>query len=195
MLKLTGIATVSTVLAGCGDGGGPGEEEPAGGGEEPAGGGEEEPAGGGEEEEPAGGGEEEEPAGGEEEEANETEEDGEESGDGGGDAIDPETEIELIGETQGWQGEAPDDIADEENPTLTLQEGESYDITWENGDGAEHNIEIRDDNDEVVDDYQTDTMGEEGETQTLEIDEVTDEMATYVCEPHETTMVGDIELA
>ncbi|SEH17938.1 Plastocyanin [Natronorubrum sediminis] len=112
---------------------------------------------------------------------------------GNGEPIEP-GEIELDGETEAWTGVAPDEIADEENPTLTLEEGESYEITWENIDGVDHNIEIRDDDDEVVDGYETDLMGDEGETQTLEIDEVTDEMTQYVCEPHQSTMIGDVEV-
>lgn len=121
---------------------------------------------------------------------------GGESGNGGGDGepIEP-GEIELGGETQAWQGVAPDQIADQDNPTLVLQEGEAYEITWENLDGAEHNLQIRDDSDEVVDDYETDLISEEGETATLEIDEVTSEMTQYVCEPHEGTMNGEIQLA
>ncbi|ELY98335.1 blue (type 1) copper domain-containing protein, partial [Natrialba chahannaoensis JCM 10990] len=103
-------------------------------------------------------------------------------------------EIMLDGITSGWVGMEPDVIADEENPTLVLFEGESYDITWENGDGAQHNIEIVDEDDEVVDDLETDNMDEEGETQTLEVDEVTDEMAEYVCRPHETQMRGEIDV-
>ncbi|SDK92435.1 Copper binding protein, plastocyanin/azurin family [Natronorubrum texcoconense] len=159
MLKLSGVAVLSAVLAGCGDEG-PGDED------------------------------EEEPANGDEDQEN-----GDEEGDNGnGEAIEP-GEIELGGETSAWQGVAPDEINGEENPTLTLQEGESYEIMWENLDGVGHNIEIRDDGDEVVDDYETDIIDEEGETQTLEIDEVTDEMAQYVCEPHAGTMVGDIEVA
>ncbi|SIS00601.1 Plastocyanin [Natronorubrum daqingense] len=130
---------------------------------------------------------------GEDEPANGNDENGNDEN-GNGEPIEP-GEIELDGETEAWTGVAPDEIADEENPTLTLEEGESYEITWENIDGVDHNIEIRDDDDEVVDGYETDLMGDEGETQTLEIDEVTDEMTQYVCEPHEGTMVGDVEVA
>ncbi|WP_436346914.1 plastocyanin/azurin family copper-binding protein [Natronorubrum sp. FCH18a] len=119
---------------------------------------------------------------------------GNESGNGGGgEPLEP-GEIELGGETSAWQGVAPDQIADQENPTLTLQEGESYEITWENLDGQGHNLQIRDDSDEVVEDYETEIMEEEGETQTLEVDEVTSEMTQYVCEPHSGSMVGDIEV-
>ena len=178
VLRLGGSAAIAAVLAGCGDGG------PGGGGE----GNETE-----EEENATGGtGEEENATEGEENatgEGNETE-----GGGGGSGAIEPDTEIMLGGETQGWQGQEPEEIADEENPTLPLQEGESYEITWENLDGQEHNLQILDDSDEVVDDYETELMGEEGETQTLQIDEVTSEMARYICEPHQGTMNGDIEV-
>ncbi|MFC4542374.1 plastocyanin/azurin family copper-binding protein [Halosolutus amylolyticus] len=167
MLQFTGAAAVTTLVAGCADGGGgPGEGED----------GEEEEDGAGEGDNETGDG-------------NETE-DGEEDGE----AISPDDEIELGAEVQAWMGQAPDQIADQENPTLVLQEGESYDITWENLDGQMHNIEIVDDSDEVVDDYSTDEMGEEGETQTLEVDEITSEMAEYVCRPHEGTMRGTIEV-
>lgn len=189
-LKITGIAGVTTALAGCGGPGGGGNETGGNGGNEA----EEEPAGTGNETETGTGDENESAA---EEDENESTEEGNESAEDGaaGDAIEPDTEIMLEGTTQAWMGVEPEPIADEENPTLTLQEGESYEITWENGDGAQHNLVIWDDSEETVDDYETDMISEEGETATLEIDEVTDEMAQYVCEPHSGTMVGDIELA
>ena len=136
---------------------------------------------------PGGGG------GGNESEGNESGNESE-GGGGGGEAIEPDTEIMLGGETQGWQGQEPEQIADQDNPTLTLQEGEAYQITWENLDGQEHNLQILDDSDQVVDDYETELMGEEGETQTLEIDEATSEMASYICEPHQGTMNGEIQV-
>ncbi|GAB7020605.1 cupredoxin domain-containing protein [Halostagnicola bangensis] len=103
-------------------------------------------------------------------------------------------EIELEGHTSGWVGVSPDPIADEENPTLILFEGQEYDITWENADGDEHNLELRDDGGEVVDDYETDFNSSEGESETLEGVEPTDEMTNYVCEPHESTMDGEIQI-
>ncbi|OIB59065.1 hypothetical protein BBD46_06055 [Natrialba sp. SSL1] len=108
--------------------------------------------------------------------------------------IEAETEIMFDGLTEGWVGVEPEEIEDEENPTLILTEGDAYEITFENIDGAEHNIEIVDEDDEVVDEYETDTNSEEGETETLEIDEVTDEMAEYVCRPHQETMRGEIDV-
>lgn len=105
--------------------------------------------------------------------------------------IDPGTEIELDGQTAGWEGVAPSDIEGEQNPTLILQEGEEYTIGWNEGDGAEHNIEIRDDGGDVVDDLETEEVTEGGDDQFLTFD-ASSEMANYVCDPHETTMNGDI---
>ncbi|MFA9501696.1 PKD domain-containing protein [Natrinema sp. H-ect1] len=113
-------------------------------------------------------------------------------GGGGGIEIDPETQIEFDGQTSGWVGIAPDAIADEENPTLILQEGETYEIGWTTGDGAEHNIAIYDENDEVVDDLATERVTEP-EDQWLEF-EASSEMVTYICEVHPTTMVADIQV-
>ncbi|OAQ52876.1 PKD domain-containing protein [Natrinema mahii] len=114
-------------------------------------------------------------------------------GGGGGIEIDPDTQIELDGQTPGWVGIAPDAIADEENPTLILQEGETYEIGWTTGDGAEHNIAIYDENDEVVDDLVTERVTEPGDGQWLEF-EASSEMVTYICEVHPTTMVADIQV-
>ncbi|AEH39356.1 twin-arginine translocation signal domain-containing protein [Halopiger xanaduensis] len=124
--------------------------------------------------------------------------DGNDSGNGGdggggdGVEIEPGTQIEFDGQTPGWLGLAPDSIADEENPMLVLQEGETYEMGWTQGDGAQHNIEIRNENDEVVDDLQTEVVTEP-EEQWLEF-EASSEMVTYICEVHPTTMIGDIQV-
>ncbi|OAQ54578.1 hypothetical protein HTG_03215 [Natrinema mahii] len=115
------------------------------------------------------------------------------NGGGGGETIEPGTQIEFDGQTPGWVGIAPDSIADEENPTLTLQEGETYEIGWTTGDGAEHNIAIYDENDEVVDDLVTERVTDPGDGQWLEF-EASSEMVTYICEVHPTTMVADIQV-
>lgn len=109
--------------------------------------------------------------------------------------IEPGTDIEFDAQTPGWVGIEPGEIDGEENPTLVLQEGEDYTIGWpEESDGAQHNIEIRDEDDEVVDDLQTEIVEEPGEDQVLEFT-ASEEMVTYICEPHATTMVGDLEVA
>ncbi|WP_245550060.1 plastocyanin/azurin family copper-binding protein [Halopiger xanaduensis] len=186
VLKITGVAGVTTALAGCGGPGGGGNESEDN---------ETETDTTTDETETGDNETETEPGDEAENETEDNETDNESAEDGGtGEAIEPGTEIMLEGSTQAWTATEPESIADEENPTLTLVEGESYDITWENADGAQHNLVIWDDSDEIVDDYETDMVSEEGETATLEIDEVTSEMAQYVCEPHSSTMVGDIEL-
>lgn len=103
-------------------------------------------------------------------------------------------EFYFEGRIQAWTGIEPDVIAGEDNPTLVLFEGEEYDFRWVNEDGAMHNIAIYDEDEEVVDDYATEGMDEEGEEETLEGVVVTEEMVTYICEFHPTTQVGDIEV-
>ncbi|SFC33649.1 Tat (twin-arginine translocation) pathway signal sequence [Halobiforma haloterrestris] len=120
----------------------------------------------------------------------ETENGNEDDGGSDGFEIDPGTQIELDGQTAGWEGLAPGDIEGEQNPTLILQEGEDYEIGWTQGDGSQHNIEIRDDGGDVVDDLSTEQVAEP-EDQWLEFT-ASSEMASYVCNPHETTMIGDI---
>lgn len=119
---------------------------------------------------------------------------GEDEGDSGGVEIDPGTDIELSAQTQGWEGVAPSDIEGEQNPTLILTEGEDYTIGWPNeSDGSTHNIEIRDDSGEVVDDLSTDESDEPGEDQVLEFTASSD-MAAYVCNPHENMMNGELQV-
>lgn len=100
--------------------------------------------------------------------------------------------IALGGEVQAWTGRAPDDIAGEQNPTLTLVPGETYQVTWENLDGAPHNFAIWDANEQAI--VSSEIMSEAGTTQTVEF-EATEEMATYVCEVHPSSMRGSIQFA
>lgn len=101
-------------------------------------------------------------------------------------------EFYFEGRTEAWVGIEPDVIADEENPTITLIEGQEYTFRWINGDGVTHNLEIRDEGDEIVDDYQSEDVTEEGEETTLEGVTATEEMVTYICTYHEATQVGDV---
>lgn len=107
--------------------------------------------------------------------------------------IEPDTRIVFEALTEGWVGVEPEGIEDEENPTLTLQDGESYEIGWEEGDGQPHNIELVDEDDEVVEDYETEEATEGGDDQFIEFD-ATDEIVEYVCRVHPTTMRGEIEI-
>ncbi|WP_290811148.1 twin-arginine translocation signal domain-containing protein [Halovivax sp.] len=105
------------------------------------------------------------------------------NGDAGAIDIDPDEEIVLEGITGGWVGIAPSQIEGEENPTLGLQEGETYSIDWEQGDGSQHNIEIWDADGDVVGDYATDLTGSPEDDDPLEF-EVSGEMAIVRCQPH-----------
>ncbi|WP_049900200.1 PQQ-dependent sugar dehydrogenase [Halococcus agarilyticus] len=97
--------------------------------------------------------------------------------------------IRLGGEIAGWQGRAPDSIAGETNPTLTLEAGTTYRVVWENIDGMGHNFALLDSEGTVL--QRTDVMSEEGETQSVEFT-AREGMAEYVCEPHITSMQGSI---
>ncbi|GAB3041336.1 PQQ-dependent sugar dehydrogenase [Natronobiforma cellulositropha] len=102
---------------------------------------------------------------------------------------DEENRFELGGESSRWVGQAPDEIEGEDNPTLVLEEGETYEVVWENLDGIGHNFVIIDDEgDQLV---STDIVTGEGETQAVEF-EADEEMAEYYCEPHPQTMRGDV---
>lgn len=48
------------------------------------------------------------------------------------------------GRVQGWYGRAPMAINGYANPTLRLEPGVVYEVTWENLDGAPHNFAFRD---------------------------------------------------
>jgi len=113
--------------------------------------------------------------------------------DDGADA-DPEdwegvTEIELDGHTNNWTGLSPDPIDGVENPTLVLTAGTEYTVTWYNQDGAEHNIALVDDDGEAIE--ASEWTNDDEQTFTFE---ATEEMVEYLCEPHRTTMVGDVDI-
>ncbi|WP_226481551.1 DUF7537 family lipoprotein [Natrinema amylolyticum] len=107
--------------------------------------------------------------------------------------IEPGTRIELSAQTVAWVGVAPAGIADLENPTLVLESGESYEIGWSEGNGMPHNIQLRDGNGDVVDDHETDVVTESAAGQWIEFT-ASEELAAYACEPHQSTMNGDIEV-
>lgn len=100
-------------------------------------------------------------------------------------------QIELGGLSDGWVGQAPEEIDGVQNPTLNLEEGESYEVTWQNFDGVEHNFVIINGEGEHL--LETDLMGEAGETQSVEF-EAESEMAEYYCGPHPQTMRGEITI-
>ncbi|WIV67836.1 cupredoxin domain-containing protein [Natrialbaceae archaeon AArc-T1-2] len=117
---------------------------------------------------------------------------------GSSDATDDEPwedvhEIELDGLSSNWIGVSPDHIDGVENPTLRLVAGREYDLTWTNADGAAHNVAMLDEDGDVVEDYETDLVGDIGERQTLTFT-ATDEIVEYYCEPHPTNMRGSVDI-
>ncbi|WP_227014950.1 plastocyanin/azurin family copper-binding protein [Natronorubrum aibiense] len=108
-------------------------------------------------------------------------------------AIEPGTRITLYGGTAAWEGLEPAPIESVENPTLVLEDSETYEIGWADGDGMMHNLELRDVDGNVVDDLATELTSEGGDGQFLEFT-ASSEIAQYVCAPHEMTMIGDVQI-
>lgn len=102
-------------------------------------------------------------------------------------------EFAFEGRVEARTGLEPEFIDGEDNPTITLVEGQEYDFRWVNADGILHSLEIRDEDGEIVDDCQSDDV-EEGEETTLEGVTATEETTTYICTYHESTQVRDIEI-
>lgn len=100
-------------------------------------------------------------------------------------------EVVLEATVPGWVGREPHHVEDVTNPTLVLERGREYTITVENGDGAIHTLQFRDENEEIVDDYETAFLEEVGGKRELTIT-ATEKLDHYVCEPHQMTMRGEI---
>jgi len=114
------------------------------------------------------------------------------NGGNGGVEIDAGADIRLDGQTAGWELLEPT-TADDNNPTLVLEDGADYTIGWTEGDGAAHNIELWNADGEVVDDLQTEEVQDPDEDQILEFT-ASDEITNYVCDPHDNTMNGEIQV-
>ncbi|WP_339105342.1 plastocyanin/azurin family copper-binding protein [Haloterrigena salinisoli] len=119
--------------------------------------------------------------------------DDESADDAGEEQIPAPPELELRGERDGWRVLAPDGLEGDVNPDLLLEAGRTYRIGWTEGDGLGHNIEIRDTDGNVVDDLSTPVTQDPDGEQWLEF-EATEEMAAYVCTPHESTMRGELSV-
>jgi hypothetical protein len=98
--------------------------------------------------------------------------------------------IKLGGKIPGWQGRAPEAIAGETNPTLSLQSGTTYRLTWVNLDGAKHELIIEAANGTEL--VATESTSKEGATRTVTFT-ATEQMAQYYCEYHPNSMRGNIQ--
>lgn len=99
-------------------------------------------------------------------------------------------EIRLEAYREGWEGVEPADIEGQVNPRLELAAGTSYELTFENADGHEHNLQVRDSEKEPLE--STDDVEEEGETASVTV-EASEEMEWYACDYHGQRMQGPIE--
>ncbi|ELZ13309.1 hypothetical protein C477_22675 [Haloterrigena salina JCM 13891] len=117
-----------------------------------------------------------------------------ENGDESGDdtyEIDAGETIMLEGQIGGWTGLQPAAIEDVENPTLVLEADAEYEIGWEPGDSASHNIELWDENEELVDEaYKLELTSDPDETLSFTASE---DIAYYRCNPH-SNMQGEIRV-
>lgn len=97
--------------------------------------------------------------------------------------------FELEGATGGWVGVAPEEIADQQNPTLQMEAGEDYEVFWENADGASHNFAIENEENDVL--LATDYVSSIGETESVTFT-AEENFDHYVCQPHRKTMRGQV---
>lgn len=102
---------------------------------------------------------------------------------------DEATYYEFSGELSGWYGREPPGIDGEENPTITLRPGATYEITWTNRDGKAHRFAIEDARGNKL--VQSEKSSEQGATETTTF-EATERMAAYYCTFHPSTMRGDV---
>ncbi|WP_227377822.1 plastocyanin/azurin family copper-binding protein [Haladaptatus halobius] len=100
-------------------------------------------------------------------------------------------EIRLGAKQSGWQGRAPKSIKGKKNPTLTLQPGQKYTLTWENLDGKEHELYIVNKKDKPV--VKSEDAEEKGKTVSTTFT-ASKKMTQYYCEYHSQSMRGKIKL-
>ncbi len=99
------------------------------------------------------------------------------------------TKIRLGGKVAGWQGQAPNSIKGQKNPTLKLKPGKKYTVVWKNLDGQPHDFVIRDKSGKQL--VKTKIMNNRGKTQSVTFT-ASKKMATYLCTVHPTTMKGQV---
>lgn len=104
---------------------------------------------------------------------------------------DETTSIVLGGQTAYWLGLAPKAIEGQQNPTLQLQSDQQYRLLWVNLDGQQHQWQIEDGEENVLE--RTEPTQQIGATQSVTF-EATDEMAQYRCQFHPEQMQGSVEL-
>lgn len=102
-----------------------------------------------------------------------------------------QTEFKLKGDASGWVGVAPSSIEGQTNPTLELEAGTTYTVTWENADGAPHNFAIETASGEKP--VSSSIMSQQGQIQTVEFT-ASEAMSEYLCEVHPESMRGTTQV-
>jgi len=102
------------------------------------------------------------------------------------------TQIRLGARIRGWIGVTPPGIEGVTNPLLTLRPEQRYEVTIENLDGITHNFVVQDGESRSVVDSAD--VSERGETVTVEFT-ASEDMASYVCQYHPSSMRGVIQVA
>ena len=98
--------------------------------------------------------------------------------------------IKLGGKVEGWMGRKPKPINGKTNPTLQLESGTKYELTWVNLDGKEHELIIEDGNNEEI--VASESSEKKGATVTMQFT-AKENMAEYYCEYHPKSMRGTVD--
>jgi plastocyanin len=113
------------------------------------------------------------------------------AGDLAGASPEPAKTFQFVGSVPAWVAQAPQEIQGQENPTLPVEPGETYEVRWVNADGAPHNWFIETEDDETL--VRSDTMQGAGDWQTVKF-VASDNMWQYYCQYHPVAMRGEMEL-
>lgn len=99
--------------------------------------------------------------------------------------------VRFAARSDAWVGLGPEGFSDEENPPLRLQEGNEYEILWENRDDERHQFAITDeDGDELA---ATEPAESHGRVRSMVIT-ASPEMSRYRCSFHTDAERGEIEV-
>ena len=99
--------------------------------------------------------------------------------------------IRFAAHSNAWVGVGPEGFSEQENPSLTLEEGQEYEILWENRDGNRHQFAIVDaDGEELA---STEPAETHGRVRSMVIT-ARSEMSRYRCLFHTDAEEGEIEI-
>lgn len=99
--------------------------------------------------------------------------------------------IRLAARDGQWDGIGPSGIEGDDNPTLTMNDGEDYVIVWENLDGDRHQFALLDSQGNEI--ASTEPSTEYGRIRSVEVI-ATEDIAEYYCPFHPETMRGDVQI-